>query len=97
MTFGGDRGRTRGSDGRLYDSKQQADRGYQAHERRHQTAARRTKWWVMGWFGRLIALIVAFVRLVTIRPLAALGNWSKDCGSRLRGTAGELKRRKRRK
>ncbi|QIO25431.1 hypothetical protein [Haloarcula sp. JP-L23] len=61
MTFGGDdSGRTRGSDGRMYDSKQQADRGYQAHENRAQTAARRTKWKAQGVLGQF-----AFVPKIT--------------------------------
>lgn len=47
------RRRVRGSDGKLYDPQKQRDNGYQAHENRLQTHARRT-WWRLRGFGSAV-------------------------------------------
>lgn len=45
--------RVRGSDGKLYDPRKQADNGHRAHESRVGTAARRARWRSRGMVGTL--------------------------------------------
>lgn len=69
MTHGDDKSRrTRGSDGRLYDSRKQADRGHRAHENRAQTAARRLKWFAAGLLMQLL-LVPKFIVLAVVNGL----------------------------
>ncbi|WP_135306365.1 hypothetical protein [Haloarcula amylovorans] len=85
MTFGGDdRGRTRGSDGRLYDSKKQSDRGRQAHENRAQTAARRTKWKAQGFLGEF-AKIPLFLYYAVVNGIGNALNPSRIDWGRIPG------------
>lgn len=86
MARGGRRrkGRVQGSDGKYYDPEKQRDNGYQAHETRVGTAARRTRWRLQGAGGYLwrLLLVLALPLRLAWRGFKAGWNALMNRGSR---------------
>ena len=60
--------RVRGSDGKLYDPKKQADNGHRAHESRVGTATRRTRWRMSGFVHGLVGAVIWMLTNLAVRP-----------------------------
>lgn len=90
------RRRVRGSDGKLYDPKKQRDNGYQAHETRVATAARRTKWRLSRFGTGFASAVFLLISWLIVRPAWTVTKWLGAAWRRLTGATKRPTRRGRR-